>query len=218
MSEPQLPTTGGADQAAPAPPPVAVPTAPAPAGPAWGQPPTAAAPSGWGQPAPAQGWVQPAQVQAPGHAMLRVIVAGLFMLAAGVLTLLPAVGFVVGGSKISDYLNGDQFSGLADAVGGVLIAVGAVMLVWAMLEILVALGMFLRRTWGRALGTLVGLVGGLFMTLILFGSLGALRAADTVSSTGAVGAGFVVIVALVFAGYWFTLFACITGGAHFRRR
>ena len=191
-----------------------MPTAPAPAGPAWGQ----LAPAQSGQPAPTQGWVQPAQVQAPGHSMLRVIVSGLFMLAAGVLTLLPAVGFVVGGSKISDYLNNDQFSGLGDAVGGALIAVGAVMLVWAVLEILVSLGMFLRRTWGRALGTVVGLFGGLFMTLILFGSLGALRAADTVSSTGAGGAVFVLIVALVFAGYWFTLFACITGGAHFRRR
>ncbi len=198
MNEPQLPTTGGLDQAAASPP--------------------VAAPSGWAQPAPTQGWVQPAQVQVPGHAMLRVIVAALFVLAAGVLTLLPAVGFVVGGSKVSDYLNGDQFSGLGDAVGGALIAVGAVMLVWAGLEILVSLGMFLRRTWGRALGTLVGLVGGLFMTLILVGSLGALRAADTVSSTGAVGAGFVVIVALVFLGYWFTLFACISGGTHFRRR
>jgi hypothetical protein len=150
--------------------------------------------------------------------MLRVIVAGLFMLAVGVLTLLPAVGFIVGGSKVSDYLNSDQFSGLGDAVGGALIAVGAVMLVWAVLEILVSLGMFLRRTWGRALGTVVGVFGGLFMTLILLGSLGALRAADTVSSTGAVGAGFVAMVALVFAGYWFTLFACITGGTHFRRR
>jgi hypothetical protein len=56
------------------------------------------------------------------------------------------------------------------------------------------------------------------MTLILFGSLGALRASDTVSSTGAGGAVFVAIVALVFAGYWFTLFACISGGTHFRRR
>ena len=228
MTEPQSPMSGGADQA-PAPPvamptppppapspPVAMPTAPAPGGPAWGQP--APAQSGWGQPAPTQGWVQPAQVQAPGHSMLRVIVSALFMLAAGVLTLLPAVGFVVGGSKVSDYLNNDQFSGLGDAVGGALIAVGAVMLVWAVLEILASLGMFLRRTWGRALGTVVGLFGGLFMTLILFGSLGALRAADTVSSTGAGGAIFVLIVALVFLGYWFTLFACITGGAHFRRR
>ena len=240
MTEPQSPMTGGADQAPPPPPPpspAAMPTAPAPAGPGWGQPappppvamPTAPVPpqpawgqpapaqSGWGQPAPTQGWVQPAQVQAPGHAMLRVVVAALFMLAAGVLTLVPAVGFVVGGSRVSDYLNSDQFSGLGDAVGGALIAVGAVMLVWALLEILSSLGMFLRRSWGRALGTVVGLFGGLFMTLILFGSLGALRAADTVSSTGAGGAVFVAIVALVFLGYWYTLFACITGGTHFRR-
>jgi hypothetical protein len=131
VTEPQSPMTGGADQAPPpvpaplprvamptapapsqqawgqpAPPsPGAMPTAPAPAGPAWGQP--APAQSGWGQPAPTQSWVQPAQVQAPGHSMLRVVVAALFMLAAGVLTLLPAVGFVVGGSKVSDYLNSD---------------------------------------------------------------------------------------------------------------
>jgi hypothetical protein len=150
--------------------------------------------------------------------MIRVSVAALFMLGAGVLTLLPAMGFVLGGSKVSDYLNGEQFSSLGDAVGGGLIAIGVVMLLWALLEILTSLGMFLRRTWGRALGTLVGLFGGLFMTLILVGSLGALRAADTVASTGVGGAVFVAIVAAVFAGYWFTLFACITGGTHFRRR
>lgn len=199
MSELQDPSTGGTSQATPpaSPPPVAQ--------------------SGWGQPAPTQGWVQPSQVQAPGHSMFRVIVAALFMLAAGVLTLLPAVGFVLGGSKVSDYLNSQQFSNIGDAVGGALIAVGVVMLVWALLEILVSLGMFLRRTWGRALGTVVGLFGGLFMTLILVGSLGALREVDTVGSTGVGGAVFVAIVAGVFAGYWFTLLACITGGTHFRR-
>jgi hypothetical protein len=149
--------------------------------------------------------------------MFRVLLAALFMLAVGVLTLVPAAGFVLGGSKLSDYLNGDQLSNVGDAVGGALIAVGVVMLVWALLEILVSLGMLLRRTWGRALGTVVALLGGLFMTLILFGSLSALRAADTVGSTGVGGAALVAIVAVVFAGYWFTLLACITGGAHFRR-
>jgi len=93
-----------------------------------------------------------------------------------------------------------------------------VMLVWALLEILASLGMILRRTWGRALGTVVGLFGGLFMTLILVGSVGALREADTVGSTGVGGAVLVAIVAAVFVGYWFTLLACITGGTHFRRR
>jgi hypothetical protein len=212
---------------APAPPPAPAPPAqpgwgqpaPAPTPPpqaAWVQPAPAAAPPaqpGWGQP----GWAQPAQVQAPGHSMGRVFIAALFMLAAGVLTLLPALGFVLGGSKLSDFLNREQVSNLGDVVGGALIAIGVVMIVWALLEILVSLGMFMRRTWGRALGTLVGLIGGLFMTLILFGSLSALRTVDTAGSTGVGGAVFVVIVAAVFVGYWFTLLACITGGAHFRR-
>ncbi len=174
--------------------------------------------SGWGQPAAAQpGWVQPTQVQAPGHSMGRVFIAALFMLAAGGATLALALTIVVGGGKLSDYLNSQQFPSVADTLGGALIAIGVVMLVWAVLEILVSLGMFLRRTWGRALGTVVGLLGGLFMTLILFGSLSALRAADTVGSTGVGGAALVAIVAVVFAGYWFTLLACITGGTHFRR-
>ena len=229
MSEPQYPSAGGPDQVAPAPPPVYPPAPPPAAGPGWGQPqpapptwvhpaPAQTPPPGWGQPAASQpGWVLPPQVQAPGHFMFRVLLAALFMLAAGALTLVPAAGFVLGGSKLSDYLNSEQFSSLGDAVGGALIAVGIVMLVWALLEILVALGMLLRRTWGRALGTVVGLIGGLFMTLILVGSLGVLRNADTVGSTGSAGAAFVLIVAAVFAGYWFTLLACITGGTHFRR-
>jgi len=234
MTEPQLPSTSVPDPAAPTPP-----AQPAPTQPGWGQPALAPAPTpppqagwvapgpppapappaqpGWGQPAAAPGWVQPAQVQAPGHSMGRVFLAALFMLAAGVLTLLPALGFVLGGSKLSDFLNSEQVSNLGDVVGGALIAIGVVMLVWALLEILVSLGMLMRRTWGRALGTLVGLIGGLFMTLILFGSLSALRTVDTVGSTGVGGAVFVVIVAAVFVGYWFTLLACITGGAHFRR-
>ncbi len=218
VSESQYPSTGVPDAAPPiAPTPVAAPAAALTPPPGWAQP--QAAETGWGQPAPAQsGWVMPAAVaQAPGHSMFRVVIAALFMLAAGVITLLPAVGFMVGGSKLSDYLNSEQFSAFGDAVGGVLAAVGVVMLVWALLEILSSLGMFLRRTWGRALGTVVGLVGGLFMTLILFGSLGALRAADSAAPTGAGGTVFVVIVAAVFAGYWVTFFACLTGGAHFRR-
>ena len=238
MSEPQLPPTGLPDQPMPvAPPPIAPspPTAassapPAPPQPGWGQPvppqpptwvqpaPPQAPPPGWGQPAVGQpGWVQPPLVQAPGHFMFRVLLAALFMLAAGVLTLLPAAGFVLGGSKLTDYFDSQQFSNLGDTIGGALIAVGVVMFVWAILEILVALGMLLRRTWGRALGTVVGLFGGLFMTLILVGSLGALREADTVGSTGAGGAVLVTVVVVIFAGYWFTLLACITGGTHFRR-
>lgn len=238
MSEPQLPPTGLPNQPAPvAPPPIAPsppPTAPsappAPPQPGWGQQvpppptwvqpaPTQTPPPGWGQPAAGQpGWVQPPAVQAPGHFMFRVLLAALFMLAAGVLTLVPAAGFMLGGSKLGDYLNTAQFSNVADAIGNALIAVGVVMLVWALLEILASLGMILRRTWGRALGTLLGLFGGLFMTLILVGSVGALREADTVGSTGVGGAVLVAIVAAIFAGYWFTLLACITGGTHFRRR
>ena len=239
MSEPQLPPTGLPDQPAPvAPPPVApsplpvAAAAPPPPQPGWGQPvpppaqptwvqpaPAQTPPPGWGQPGAGQpGWVQPPQVQAPGHFMFRVLLAALFMLAAGVLTLVPAAGFVLGGSKLGDYLNTAQFSNVADAIGNALIAVGVVMLVWALLEILASLGMILRRTWGRALGTLLGLFGGLFMTLILVGSVGAMREADTVGSTGVGGAVLVAIVAAVFVGYWFTLIACITGGTHFRRR
>ncbi|HEY5495178.1 MAG TPA: hypothetical protein VIK16_00835 [Candidatus Limnocylindrales bacterium] len=161
--------------------------------------------------------MQPAQVQAPGHSMGRVFIAALFMLAAGGSTLALALTVVVGGGKLSDVLNSQQFPNVADTLGGALIAIGVVMLVWALVEILVSLGMFMRRTWGRALGTLVGLIGGLFMTVILFGSLSALRTVDTAGSTGVGGAVVVVIVAAVFAGYWFTLLACITGGAHFRR-
>ncbi len=201
---------------------------PQPAPQQWAQPAPQAAPQqwpqqapqpGWGQPAPAQaGWVQPAQAQAPGHSMLRVIVSALFMLAAGVLTLVPAAGFVIGGNKLSDYLNTAQFASVADAVGNALVVVGVVMGVWALLEILASLGMFMRRTWGRALGTIAGLFGGLFMSLVLLGSLSALNAADTVGATpGVSGVVLVAIVGAVFVGYWFTLIACISGGTHFRR-
>ena len=190
MSEPQLPPTGLPDQPAPvAPPPVApsplpvAAAAPPPPQPGWGQPvpppaqptwvqpaPAQTPPPGWGQPAAGQpGWVQPPQVQAPGHFMFRVLLAALFMLAAGILTLVPAAGFVLGGSKLGDYLNTAQFSNVADAIGNALIAVGVVMLVWALLEILASLGMILRRTWGRAVGTVVGLFGG----GLVYGYLGA---------------------------------------------
>ena len=221
MSEPQYPSAGGPNQVVPPPQPV-YPPAPPP-GPSWGQPtpvyppapPPAPGPS-WGQPQPAQtGWVMPAQVaQEPGRVSFLVIVAALFLLLAGVLTVLVGAGLFLGGNVLGQLDTTDTGSGVFGAIGGFVAGVAVVVIVWALLEILGAFGMLFRRGWGRAIGFIVGIIGAIFTGLALLASLSSLGSLD--SAGGSTGAGVAVIL-VVFLGYVLTVYATIRGGGHFRR-
>lgn len=199
MSEPQHPSTGGSDQVAP---PVAPPAMPP------------AAQAGWGQPQPARtGWVMPASVgQGPGRVSGLVIVAALFLLLVGVLTALGGAILFLGGSLFGQIGTTETGSGIFGAIGGFIAGVAVVVIVWALLEILGAFGMLLRRGWGRAIGFVVGAIGAMFTGLVLLASLGSLGNGDA----GSAGAG-VLVVLVVFLGYALTVFALVRGGGHFRR-
>ena len=203
MSEPQYPSTGGPDQVTPLVPPPGVPPAQQPS-----------PQSGWGQPQPAQtGWVMPASVgQGPGRVSGLVIVAALFLLVVGVLTALLGAGLFLGGNMLGQLDTAGTDTGIFGAVGGFLAGVAVVVIVWALLEIFGALGMLLRRGWGRAIGFIVGVIGAAFTGFALVASLGSLGSVDGGSTAGGV-----AVVLVVFLGYLLTVFALLRGGGHFRR-
>ena len=107
-------------------------------------------------------------------------------------------------------------------IGGVFAFFGVLIALYGLIEALGGLGTLLRRGWGRVLGFMAALPA---VTLMTFGVIGSFSA---VSSLGAAGidtsevgssgiVGLAIVIGIV-ALYWFTLFALITGGTHFRRR
>jgi hypothetical protein len=189
VSEPQHPPTEGSNQV----------TTPVP------QP-------GWGQPAQT-GWVMPGTVaQGPGNVSLLVIVAALFLILAGLLTALGGAAVFLGGNLVGQIDTTGTGNGFFGALGGFIAGVAVVVIVWALLEILGAFGMLFRRGWGRAIGFIVGIIGGIFSGLVFVASAGSLGKADG-NSAGAV----VAVVLVLFLGYVLTVFALIRGGGHFRR-
>ena len=203
MSEPRYPSTGGPAQVtSPAPPPVSPPAAPP------------AAQSGWVQPQPAQsGWVMPASVaQGPGKVSGLVIVAALFLLVIGVLTALAGAILMIGGSLLGQAVNTETNSGVFGAISGFIAGVAVIVIVWALLEIIGAFGMLVRRGWGRAIGFIVGFIGAIFTGLALVASLASLGGADGGSTAGGV-----IVILVVFLGYVLTVVSLMRGGGHFRR-
>ncbi len=169
---------------------------------------TSVAPS-W--PPPPAGWPGAAVAPPRSTSVLVVlsaiflIVAGLLLLGMGSLLLLGSALFAgaEGTAELEDLVGGD----LATALAGIFAVVGVVALAASLLQIVGAFGMLAHRTWGRAIGLVVGVLGLLFWGLSFVAALGA--PADAGSSLGFTGA-FV-------AGYGLTVVALAGGGAHFRR-
>jgi hypothetical protein len=160
----------------------------------------------------------PASVaQAPGRVSGLVMIAALFLLLIGVLTAIAGAALLVGGNLIGQLGNVETGTGIFGAIGGVVAGIAVVVIAWALLEILTGLGMVLRRSWGRAFGVVVGLIGAIFTGLALVASVGSLGNVplDNGDSTAAgAGAGLIFVV---FLGYVLTVVALMRGGAHFRR-
>jgi hypothetical protein len=236
-----------------------------PAQPGWTQPP--AQPAGWSQPPAQAGWSQPPAQQAgwsqpqsqpgynqgwggqgtmtapyikPGHYMLRGLIAGLFLLAMGLLTILVAAAFITGGALLGGVVGDalrqagvsvDELGGsgstqvVRDATNlftGALVVLGVIIGLFGLFEAFGGLGTLLRRGWGRVLGIITTIMAVLPVTFVSLGSLSVARNLDTTGiDTSSVGNSGIVAVAIIIAIvvlYWFSLFALITGGAHFRRR
>ena len=219
-----------------------VPPASAPAGgqPAWNQGQPAPGYPG-GPPAPGgynQAWAGAAAqpYRQPGHYMMRGLVAGLFLLLTGLLTLVVSVVFVTGGAIFGGFVNDalrqygvaidelggtgstDVLNAAGNVVTGVLVFFGVLIGLYGLITTFGGLGTLLRRGWGRVLGIIATILVAPFLTFTLLGSFSVISGSQAdVSGVG--GGGFVALAIIVgvVVLYWFTLFALITGGAHFRR-
>ncbi len=187
----------------PPPPPGSGWTGPAPQ-PTWAEPPQ------WGstQPqgaAPPQGYWQAPPAQ--GNSVLAVI-AGAVLLVMGILVGLIGLAFVIlvaAGPELLAEL--DPSLGIPGAaIGAVLTVIAVVLLIFAALNVLAAIGVFLHKGWARWTGIVTGAIGLILGLLSLIGQAGAGGAAD------------VLFVLLWLAAYGFVLVALSVGGEHFERR
>lgn len=176
---------------------------PPPPPPAAGQ-----APIGWPPPSATAPW--PPAASGPRTSVL-VVLGGVFLLVVGLLTF-GMGGLLLLGSALFSAADGTTELGavvggdLAGAFAGMFAVVGAVTLLWGVLEMVGALGMFAHRGWGRAIGIVVGVLGLLFWGLSFLAALSSATDVGSLAFTG-----------LLLAGYALTVVALLTGGAHFRR-
>ena len=185
------PPVGAAAQPAWAPPPAG-----SPAQPAW-PPPPASATAPW----------PPVAAAGPTTSVL-VVVAGIFLLLAGILTFLLGTIFGLLGGLMAVVGTAEEGLGIFGPLGGMVAGLSFLVVFWGLLEVVAAIGMFLHRAWGRALGLIVGVVGALFAALAVLANV-------TPGDAEAGGVGFSLVL---LAGYGLTVLALVTGAEHFRRR
>ncbi len=180
-----------------------------PAASSWPPPPAGAPdPSAWPPPpAGATAPWPPAVATRPPSTPL-VVVAGIFLLVAGILTFgIGAIFGLLGGLIAVAGSSGEGFE-LLGPLGGVVAGLAFLVVFWGLLEVVAAIGMLIHRGWGRALGLIVGVAGALFAGLAVLANV-------TAPDAEAGGIGFSL---LLLAGYGLTVLALVTGGEHFRRR
>jgi hypothetical protein len=163
------------------------------------------------------GW---APVAAPARSTsILVILAAAFLLISGLIVSLAGSLLLLGsaifaGAQGVVELEGVFGGDIVAAFAGMFAVVAIVVLLWGVLEVVGALGIFARRSWGRAIGLVVGVIGLGFSGLSLLGAVGAGVGAEPLAGPTA---GELVMPVVIVAGYGLTVFALLTGGAHFRR-
>ncbi len=174
-----------------------------------GAPPSAGAPPpGWPPTAASATAPWPPTASAGPSTSALVVVAGIFLLLAGILTFGFGVLFGLLGGLIAAVGTSEEGFEVFGPLGGVVAGFAFLVVFWGLLEVVAAIGMFAHRGWGRALGLIVGVVGVLFTGLGLWGV-----AMGTDANAGGLGVSLVLL-----AGYGLTVLALVTGGEHFRRR
>jgi hypothetical protein len=149
-----------------------------------------------------------ADARPAGSTSLLIVVAAIFLLVLGILTfgmgtLLLLAALLVSGAGGAEGIAGD----VAASLGGLVVIFALLVLLWAVLEMVAAIGMLGHRRWGRLIGLAIGGLGLAFGGLSLLSALGA---------GGADGPSIGFNLALV-AGYGLTVLALATAGEHFRR-
>lgn len=132
-----------------------------------------------------------------------VLLAGMVLLVLGLLLALTSV-VVLADQALFD--SAVSQSGLR-ADTGVRNAMRVVLAIFALmgvLQMIAAVGIFLRKSWARYVGIALAIMGTLLGVIVLV---------DTLESGG----GAVAVWLLIAAGYAFSLFALIAGASHFSR-
>lgn len=137
-------------------------------------------------------------------------VAGVVLLILGLLVgLLSVFGLLVGvaGAAFIEEID-PTFSGAGGAFAAFFVILFGFLLVFAVLHVAAAIGVFAHRSWARWVGIILALLG------LLFGGLGLIGvAADPVTA----GEGLIVFFIWLTA-YGFSLAALAAGGEHFAPR
>jgi hypothetical protein len=163
------------------------PTSP-PAQPAWGQPPAG----------PASQWVQPSAAATRGPVTGLAKLGAVILILNGILWTLIWGAIVALGAAAKGSLDSFGGTSFGDTVGGALAAVGIFFLVVAVLELLVGVGAWMGKEWGRIGGIVYSL---LFGAVLLLSGLSALAAGNDGTNT----AGGALILLAFAAGYVYAL-------------
>ena len=182
----------------------------------WGQPgqyppqqypPQAYPPPGYAQP------YYPAQ-QGPTYSTSVVVaVAGVLLLAVGLIDIIGGVWLLTQGPELRSFIQRttiNLFGTVLDreTMRTLLTPAPGVLMVFGLVELLAAIGILAHKGWGRGIGILVALVG----LLVMIGGISFAIALAPGASVPLIGTIAVLI------GYAFILVALFAGGSHFRRR
>jgi hypothetical protein len=143
-------------------------------------------------------WVRPSAAAARGPVTGLSKIGAVILLINGILWTLIWGAVVALGAAAKGSLDSMGGTAFGDAVGGALAAVGIFFLVIAVLELLVGVGAWMGKEWGRIGGIVYSL---LFGGVLLFSGLSALGArSDAANATG----GALILLAFA-AAYIYTL-------------
>jgi hypothetical protein len=134
--------------------------------------------------------------------------AAIVLIVLGVLTAIVGLFALLAASLFSSGMEipgMEQFGeGTAGAVGGILVIIGAVIIVFGVLQVLSGINLFSARSWARILGIVLAVIGG------LFGLLAAIPSSSANNTSPVFG--LILLVA-----YAFAVWALATTGRYFTR-
>ena len=176
-------------------------TDPPPFAPSWDTPTTATPPPPLASyvpppiappaPQPAVAWETPAPASVgPGGRTTLAAAAGILMLVFGALGLLFGLLFVGVAGMVGGLSGSGAFgdipgmpAGMEGAIGGFVAVIGVIIILFSLLYLIGGIGVLRSRGWGRVIGIVVGIIGGLIWLSGIFGS----NATDTgVDTSGGV--------------------------------
>jgi hypothetical protein len=146
-----------------------------------------------------------------------VALSGILLIIIGLLVGLVGVIFLVVGAAAKSFIDtaiansnttAADTTGLANFVEGILAALGIIIGLYGLGELISGIGILAKRQWARILGLMLALIAGVLTTLVLLGGLSG-------ASTRTVPVGFSVVTLIFALVYWFIVVALARGGRAF---